>query len=129
MQAAEVQTKPTKPYDDQKAGTSGLRKKTSVFLEKENYLHNFIQSLFDALTQLGDDVKGQTIGLGGDGRYFNVEAAQIILKIAAGASTCSHTAAIDQCCFARSGSMRGHAMRATTRSAEATHTHVALVPT
>lgn len=47
----------------------------------ENYLANWIQSLFNAL---GDEVKGQTIGLGGDGRYFNKEAVQIILKLAAG---------------------------------------------
>ena len=44
--------------------------------------HNRIQSLFNSL---GDEVKGATIGLGGDGRYFNKQAAQIILKIAAAA--------------------------------------------
>ena len=38
--------------------------------------------MFDSL---GDEVKGKTIGLGGDGRYFNKEAAQIILKLAAAA--------------------------------------------
>ncbi|WPT14178.1 Phosphoglucomutase [Picochlorum sp. SENEW3] len=70
----------TKPIDGQKTGTSGLRKKTHVFMS-ENYLANWIQSLFLAL---GDEAKGQTIGLGGDGRYFNKQAVQIILKLAAG---------------------------------------------
>eukprot|EP00889_Picochlorum_renovo_P008507 jgi/Picre1/35537/NNA_002998.t1 len=70
----------TKPIDGQKTGTSGLRKKTNVFMS-ENYLANWIQSLFLAL---GDEAKGQTIGLGGDGRYFNKQAVQIILKLAAG---------------------------------------------
>ena len=81
---AEAKTVPTKPYDGQKAGTSGLRKKTDVFMQ-ENYLANWVQSLFNALVDLGDEVKGQTMGLGGDGRYFNKEAVQIILKLAAGA--------------------------------------------
>ena len=85
-QAGEVQTKPTKPYDGQKAGTSGLRKKTDVFMQ-ENYLANWVQSLFLALESLGDEIKGKDMGLGGDGRYFNKEAVQIILKLAAGART------------------------------------------
>lgn len=75
-----VNTVSTKPIEGQKTGTSGLRKKTKVFMS-ENYLANWIQSLFNAL---GDEAKGQTIGLGGDGRYFNKEAVQIILKLAAG---------------------------------------------
>ena len=58
-----------------------LRKKTKVFTQ-ENYLANWIQSLFDSLPS--DDVNGSTMTLGGDGRYFNKEAAQIILKVAAG---------------------------------------------
>lgn len=70
----------TKPIEGQKTGTSGLRKKTKVFMS-ENYLANWIQSLFNAL---GDEAKGQIIGLGGDGRYFNKQAVQIILKLAAG---------------------------------------------
>jgi len=70
----------TQPIEGQKTGTSGLRKKTKVFMG-ENYLANWVQSLFSAL---GDEVEGQTICLGGDGRYFNKEAAQIILKLAAG---------------------------------------------
>ena len=70
----------TKPIEGQKTGTSGLRKKTKVFMS-ENYLANWVQSLFNAL---GDEAKGQTIGIGGDGRYFNKEAVQIMLKLAAG---------------------------------------------
>jgi phosphoglucomutase len=46
-----------------------------------NYLANWVQSLFNAL---GDEVSGQTLGLGGDGRYYGKEAAQIIIKLAAG---------------------------------------------
>jgi phosphoglucomutase len=80
LQGFTVKTVPTTPIDGQKTGTSGLRKKTKVFMS-ENYLANWIQSLFRAL---GDEAQGKVIGLGGDGRYFNKEAAQIILKIAAG---------------------------------------------
>ena len=71
---------PTIPIKGQKTGTSGLRRKTKEFMG-EHYLANWVQSLFSAL---GDDLEGQTICLGGDGRYFNKEAAQIILKLAAG---------------------------------------------
>eukprot|EP00208_Stichococcus_sp_RCC1054_P002668 CAMPEP_0206134820 /NCGR_PEP_ID=MMETSP1473-20131121/224_1 /ASSEMBLY_ACC=CAM_ASM_001109 /TAXON_ID=1461547 /ORGANISM="Stichococcus sp, Strain RCC1054" /LENGTH=557 /DNA_ID=CAMNT_0053526443 /DNA_START=244 /DNA_END=1917 /DNA_ORIENTATION=- len=78
--ALTVNSVPTKPFEGQKTGTSGLRKKTEVFTQ-ENYLANWVQSLFSSL---GDEVKGQTIALGGDGRYFNKDAAQIICKIAAG---------------------------------------------
>eukprot|EP00271_Cylindrocystis_brebissonii_P003691 TRINITY_DN14938_c0_g1_i1.p1 TRINITY_DN14938_c0_g1~~TRINITY_DN14938_c0_g1_i1.p1 ORF type:complete len:676 (+),score=143.42 TRINITY_DN14938_c0_g1_i1:131-2029(+) len=72
---------PTKPIDGQKTGTSGLRKKVKVFKEP-NYLANWIQALFDSLPAA--DVKGSLLVLGGDGRYFNKEAAQQIIKIAAG---------------------------------------------
>lgn len=75
-----VSVVPTKPIEGQKTGTSGLRKKTKVFMG-ENYLANWVQSLFNSL---GDELKGTTIGLGGDGRYFSKEAAQIIIKLAAG---------------------------------------------
>lgn len=80
METVPVKIVQTKPIDGQKTGTSGLRKQTSVFMS-ENYLANWIQSLFNAL---GDELKGKTIALGGDGRYFNKEATQIILKLAAG---------------------------------------------
>ena len=79
-QVATVKEVPTKPIEGQKTGTSGLRKRTKVFTS-ENYLANWVQSLFNAL---GAEVKGKTLGLGGDGRYYGKEAAQIIIKLAAG---------------------------------------------
>ncbi|KAF1879307.1 hypothetical protein Lal_00047981 [Lupinus albus] len=72
---------PTKPIQGQKTGTSGLRKKVKVF-QQENYLANWIQALFNSLPP--EDYKNGLLALGGDGRYFNREAAQIIIKIAAG---------------------------------------------
>ncbi|CAI8604564.1 unnamed protein product [Vicia faba] len=72
---------PTKPIEGQKTGTSGLRKKVKVFMQ-ENYLANWIQALFNSLPP--EDYKNGLLVLGGDGRYFNKEAAQIIIKIAAG---------------------------------------------
>ncbi|KDD74424.1 hypothetical protein H632_c1323p0 [Helicosporidium sp. ATCC 50920] len=75
-----VKAVPTKPIDGQKTGTSGLRKKTELFMS-DNYLANWVQSLF---TALGSDLRGKSLGLGGDGRYFNREAVQIILRLAAG---------------------------------------------
>ncbi len=76
----------TKPFSDQKPGTSGLRKKTRVFLQP-HYIENFIQSIFDALRKTGPaDFSEQTLVLGGDGRFYNRAALQIILKIAAGNS-------------------------------------------
>lgn len=75
---------PTKPIEGQKTGTSGLRKKVKVF-KQENYLANWIQALFNSLPP--EDYKNGVLVLGGDGRYFNIEAAQIIIKIAAGNGT------------------------------------------
>ncbi|MBO5997233.1 MAG: alpha-D-glucose phosphate-specific phosphoglucomutase [Alphaproteobacteria bacterium] len=73
----DIKTVSTKPYQDQKPGTSGLRKKTTVFTENPNYLQNFIQSLFNVI-----DVKNKRLVVGGDGRFYNKKAIQIILKMA-----------------------------------------------
>ncbi|UGY11208.1 alpha-D-glucose phosphate-specific phosphoglucomutase [Phyllobacterium pellucidum] len=71
-------TTATTPFDDQKPGTSGLRKKVPVFQQK-NYVENFIQSVFDSL----EGYKGETLVIGGDGRYYNHDVVQIALKMAA----------------------------------------------
>ncbi|PZD74503.1 Phosphoglucomutase [Acaryochloris thomasi RCC1774] len=73
-----VRTELTQPYSDQKPGTSGLRKQVPIF-QKIHYLENFIQSIFDSL----EGCQGQTLVVGGDGRYFNRPAIQTILKMAA----------------------------------------------
>ncbi|XAR66188.1 Phosphoglucomutase (alpha-D-glucose-1,6-bisphosphate-dependent) [Bertholletia excelsa] len=80
-QGIKIKSDPSKPIDGQKTGTSGLRKKVKVFMQ-ENYLGNWIQALFNSLPP--EDFKNGLLVLGGDGRYFNREAAQIIIKIAAG---------------------------------------------
>jgi phosphoglucomutase len=71
---------PTSPIEGQKPGTSGLRKKTKIF-QSGQYLHNFVQSVFDALPQA--ELLGSTIVVSGDGRYYTPEAIQLIVKIAA----------------------------------------------
>jgi len=73
-----VQTITSQAFADQKPGTSGLRKKVAVF-QQPHYLENFVQSIFDSINV----PKGATLTLGGDGRYYNREAIQIILKMAA----------------------------------------------
>jgi phosphoglucomutase len=72
------ETVATQPIDGQKPGTSGLRKKTRIFMQP-GYLENFVQSVFDAI----DGAEGKTFVVGGDGRYFNASAIQTILKMAA----------------------------------------------
>lgn len=74
----QIETVQTSPIDGQLPGTSGLRKKTRVFMER-HYLENFVQSIFDAI----GGGAGKTFVVGGDGRYFNRAAIQTILRIAA----------------------------------------------
>jgi phosphoglucomutase len=74
-----TRTVETKPFSDQKPGTSGLRKKVPVF-QQEHYAENFIQSVFDSL----EGFQGQTLVIGGDGRYFNREVIQKAIAMAAG---------------------------------------------
>ncbi|MGR3660133.1 MAG: alpha-D-glucose phosphate-specific phosphoglucomutase [Paracoccaceae bacterium] len=73
-----IETIQTNPIEGQAPGTSGLRKKTRVFMQP-SYLENFIQSIFNAI----GGAKGKAFVVGGDGRFFNPEAIQTILKMAA----------------------------------------------
>ncbi|MBR1904142.1 MAG: alpha-D-glucose phosphate-specific phosphoglucomutase, partial [Alphaproteobacteria bacterium] len=73
-----IKTVQTTPYDDQKMGTAGLRKKSKI-VEQPNYVENFVQSIFDTI----GGVTGKTFVLGGDGRYYNKIAIQKIIKMAA----------------------------------------------
>ncbi|KAJ3152135.1 Phosphoglucomutase-2 [Irineochytrium annulatum] len=75
-----ISTVTTKPFGDQKPGTSGLRKRVKVF-QQEHYTENFIQSTLAAIPQ---GPAGATLVVGGDGRYYGKEAIQKIIKIAAG---------------------------------------------
>lgn len=75
---ADVRIVTTTPFEGQKPGTSGLRKKVSVF-EQAHYLENFVQSCFDVVGPL----QGKILALGGDGRYHNRGAIQTILRMAA----------------------------------------------
>lgn len=73
-----IHTVVTQPFAGQKPGTSGLRKPTKTF-QQRNYLENFIQAIFNTLTAR----QGATLVLGGDGRFYNRTAIQIILKMCA----------------------------------------------
>lgn len=73
-----ITTIPTQPFNDQKPGTSGLRKKVKVF-QQPHYLENFVQSFFDTLTVPA----GATLVVGGDGRYYNRHAIQTLIQMAA----------------------------------------------
>ena len=75
----------TTPIDGQKPGTSGLRKKTAVF-RRPRFLENYVQAIFDGI----GGIEGKDLVIGGDGRFFNDSAIQIILRMAAanGAAKC-----------------------------------------
>ncbi|AFJ43523.1 alpha-D-glucose phosphate-specific phosphoglucomutase [Francisella orientalis] len=73
-----IQTVSTKPFENQKPGTSGLRNKVTAF-QQPGYLESFVQSIFNSL----DDIQGKTLVVGGDGRYYNDVAVQIIVRMAA----------------------------------------------
>jgi len=81
----QIETVATQPIEGQKPGTSGLRKKTKVFMGA-HYLENYVQATFDGI----GGVAGRTLVVGGDGRYFNDRAIQVILRMAAanGAAHC-----------------------------------------
>ena len=73
-----IQTIQTKAFTDQKPGTSGLRKKVKVF-QQNHYLENFVQSIFAAI----GGIEQATLVIGGDGRFYNKTAIQIIARMAA----------------------------------------------
>lgn len=73
-----INTIKTTAYSDQKPGTSGLRKKVTAF-QQPDYLNNFVQAIFNVASEL----KGAILVLGGDGRFYNTQAIQVILKMAA----------------------------------------------
>ncbi|KAG5647857.1 hypothetical protein DXG03_007781 [Asterophora parasitica] len=73
--AFQVKEIPTTPFDGQKPGTSGLRKRVKVF-QQEHYTENFVQAIFDSIT-----AQGATLVIGGDGRFFSPETVQTILRI------------------------------------------------
>ncbi len=73
-----IKTIATTPYDDQKMGTAGLRRKSKVVMQP-NYVENFMQSIFNTI----GDLRGKTFVVGGDGRYYNDIAIQKIIKMAA----------------------------------------------
>ncbi|CAO1628515.1 unnamed protein product [Parajaminaea phylloscopi] len=76
-----VKTVATKPFEGQKPGTSGLRKRVKVFSEP-HYTENFVQAILSSIPAPG--AKGATLVVGGDGRYFSVPAIQSIIRLCAG---------------------------------------------
>ena len=85
---------PTSPIAGMKPGTSGLRKKVTEFAEG-NYLANFVQSVFNAVRP-PEGFGGHTLVIGGDGRYFNAQAIQTAIRIAAALKACPQTRVVGQ---------------------------------
>ncbi|GAA5913870.1 phosphoglucomutase [Sporobolomyces salmoneus] len=80
MAQHEIKTVATKAFQDQKPGTSGLRKRTTVF-QQEHYTENFVQSI---LSSIPGGAQGSTLVVGGDGRFYSPEVIQTIIKLSAG---------------------------------------------
>lgn len=76
-----IEVRPTKPFADQKPGTSGLRKPTKTF-KTDQYFENFIQAYFNDLAETSKGVQ-PTLVVGGDGRHFVREGTRIIIQMAA----------------------------------------------
>ena len=77
-----ILTQASQPFEGQRPGTSGLRKKVTVF-QQPGYLENFVQALFDAVHGEGQSAQGLVLVVGGDGRFHNRPAIQTILRMAA----------------------------------------------
>lgn len=75
-----ISTQTTTPFAGQKPGTSGLRKQVTVFAQP-HYLANFVASLF-AVVRPADGFAGKTLVIGGDGRFYNDVAIQLVIKMA-----------------------------------------------
>src|SRR5207248_4599483 len=83
MSAGHIQSIPTTPFPEQRPGTSGLRKKTRVFMQP-HYLENFVQAIFNTVhEEPGVDFAHETLVIGGDGRYYNRTAIQRLVRLAA----------------------------------------------
>uniref|UniRef100_A0A3B1ISV3 Phosphoglucomutase 5 n=1 Tax=Astyanax mexicanus TaxID=7994 RepID=A0A3B1ISV3_ASTMX len=76
-----VLTVQTTPFEDQRPGSTGLRRRTAVFETQKNFLQNYIQSLLSAIDLR--DRQGCTMLVGSDGRYFSRTAIEVIVQMAA----------------------------------------------
>lgn len=84
-----ITTVKTKPYTDQKPGTSGLRKRVTVFQQNQHYAENFIQSIISVIEPA--ERQAATLVVGGDGRFFMKDAIQLIVQISAANGVSSRT--------------------------------------
>lgn len=106
-QEISIQVVKTSPYDGQKPGTSGLRKKTTE-AQQPHYIENFVQSIFSAIWTSDDLSTPNLLVVGGDGRYYNDIACKKILKIA-----CAHN--IDRVVIGQGGLLSTPALSAMVR--------------